>query len=275
MEEFKKDSVEATLCIPLWSRAMAARKFPDLMPDHDAAEILKKMNEKRPPTVLYYLESAAYAGAIRQYDLACEIKDYLKDHPEATIVELGAGLSCLRRQMGNEDNKWYNIDLEDVIRCREKYIETGDLERNIVHDLRDHTWFDKIEYEEEKGIIFVAAGVLHYFEYDEAKKLIMAMADHFKGGRFVFDYISAKGLKAGNYQVASTGNETRMKFVLNNAIKEISSWNKDIDVNIRSYMEGYPIKGMRLSFLTKAYIRTKRDKYFIAILDFGKDKNDE
>ncbi len=57
------------------------------------------MGESKPPTILYDLECGALAGAIRQYDFACEIREYLKDQPQATIVELGAGLSCLRRQI--------------------------------------------------------------------------------------------------------------------------------------------------------------------------------
>ena len=104
MSELKKDSVERTLCIPLWSRAIAVKKLPDLLPDHDAVRILKEMGEKKPPTIFYNLECAALAGAMHQYDFACEVRDYLQQHPKAVIVELGAGLSCLRRQMDLEEN---------------------------------------------------------------------------------------------------------------------------------------------------------------------------
>ncbi len=59
MSELKKDSVERTLCIPLWSRAIAAKKLPQILPDHDAVRILKEMGETKPPTVLYNLECGA------------------------------------------------------------------------------------------------------------------------------------------------------------------------------------------------------------------------
>ena len=45
MSELKKDSVERTLCIPLWSRAIAVKKLPQILPDHDAVRILKEMGE--------------------------------------------------------------------------------------------------------------------------------------------------------------------------------------------------------------------------------------
>lgn len=167
MSELKKDSVERTLCIPLWSRAIAVKKLPQILPDHDAVRILQKMGETKPPTVLYNLECGALAGAIRQYDFACEIREYLKDHPKAVIVELGAGLSCLRRQLKNETNPWINIDFPDVIICREKYIPTGTLEKNVTSDITDHKWFDDNPFKKENGVIFLAAGVLHYLTYRE------------------------------------------------------------------------------------------------------------
>ncbi|MBR2686085.1 MAG: hypothetical protein IKE59_08600 [Erysipelotrichaceae bacterium] len=83
--------MERTLCIPLWSRAIAVRKLPQILPDHDAVRVLEETGEKQPPMVFYYLQCAALAGAIRQYDFAYEIKDYLNSHPQACVVELAAG----------------------------------------------------------------------------------------------------------------------------------------------------------------------------------------
>lgn len=101
MSELKENTVQQTLCMPLWGRAIAAKKYPSLFPDHDAGRIVK---------------------------------------------ELGAGLSCLRRQMGNETNPWYCLDMENVISLRENHIPPGKLERNVVCDLNDFSWFDQIDF---------------------------------------------------------------------------------------------------------------------------------
>ena len=29
-------------------------------------------------------------------------------------------------------------------------------------DITDHRWFDEVPFEKDKGVIFLAAGVLHY-----------------------------------------------------------------------------------------------------------------
>lgn len=272
MSELKKDSVERTLCIPLWSRAIAVKKLPQILPDHDAVRILQKMGETKPPTVLYNLECGALAGAIRQYDFACEIREYLKDYPKAVIVELGAGLSCLRRQLKNETNSWINIDFPDVITCREKYIPTGTLEKNVASDITDHKWFDDIPFKKENGVIFLAAGVLHYLTYDAVTELIAEMTERFPGGLFVFDFISQKGMNSGNAQIKMTKNATTMKFSMEDAKKELSAMSSKVSkVVTKSYLEGYPIEGVRYSWLTKQYIKSKRDKFFVAHVEFEKE----
>ena len=269
MAEFQKDSVERTLCIPLWSRAIAVKRLPEILPDYDSVRILKEMGETKPPHFLYNTESAALAGAIRQYDFACEIRDYLKLHPEASIVEMGAGLSCLRRQIGNDANPWFNIDFPAVIACREKYIPKGKHEKNIVFDLTDHSWFDAVSFDPSKGIIFLAAGVLHYFSDNEAKSLIAAMAERFSGGLFVFDFVSRKGATEGNMQIASTGNITKITFSMENAEKELPAYSAKIKKVVqKSYLEGYPVKGVKYNPITKLYIRSKRNSYYVVHVEF-------
>jgi len=270
MSDLKKDSVERTLCIPLWSRALAVKKLPRIMPDHDAVRILAEMGEKRPPTPLYYFESAALAGAVRQYDFACEISSYLKDHPSAAVVELGSGLSCLRRQIKNDANAWINIDLPDVIACREKYIPAGKLEKNIACDITDHKWFEAVPFDPEKGIIFLAAGVLHYLKEDQVKDLLADMAEHFPGGVFVFDYISRKNLRHGNTQIRMTQNDTAITFYMENAEDELPPVSRKISKVVqKSYLEGYPVPEARYSPVTKLYIRSKRNKLYVAHVEFA------
>ena len=53
--KLKKDSVERTLCIPLWCRALAVKKLPQILPDHDAIRILQEMGETKPPTIFYHM----------------------------------------------------------------------------------------------------------------------------------------------------------------------------------------------------------------------------
>ena len=228
------------------------------------------MGEKKSPTVFYHLQCAALAGAIHQYDFASEIKEYLSQYPQACVVEFGAGLSYLRRQIKNETNPWVNIDFADVIACREKYIPKGEKETNLIGDITNHAWMKETPFRKEDGIIILAAGVLHYLTYDEVEELVSTMAERFAGGFFVFDYVSEKGIRGGNTQVKMTNNATTMHFHMEDAAKELPAMSDKITkVEVKSYLEGYPVNGVSYSLLTKLYIRSKRDKYFVVRVEFA------
>ena len=60
--------------------------------------------------------------AMRQNDLAIEVKDYLKSHPKAAVVNLGCGLDNLGRYVDNGLCKIYNIDFPNVINIRNQLL---------------------------------------------------------------------------------------------------------------------------------------------------------
>lgn len=121
-------------------------------------------------------------------------------------------------------------------------------------------------------MIFLAAGVLHYLTYDAVTELISNMADHFPGGLFVFDFISQKGMSSGNTQIRMTKNATTIRFSMEDAEKELTAMsNKVSKVITKSYLEGYPVEGVKYSWLTKQYIKSKRDKFFVTHVEFAKE----
>ena len=134
---------------------IAAQKYPELFPDKDAERIVRELGIDLSGNALYRLQYMWMNCLIRQYDLASEVEGYLAGHPSATVVEMGAGLSCLRRQMGNETNPWYCLDMENVIELREKHVPKGIREHNVVCDLNDFSWFDEIDFNPARGIVFV------------------------------------------------------------------------------------------------------------------------
>lgn len=269
-KKLNRNSVEHTLIIPLWTRALAEKKLPGLLPDHDAKMILRALGKKRPPHPLYYMQCASLTGAIRQYDLACEIKSYLANHPRATIVELGAGLSCLRRQMKIENNAWINLDLPDVIRMRNAYIPAGKNERNIACDLTSPVWLDGIPFDASKGIILLAAGVLQYFTNETVRRLVCNMAERFPGGAFVFDIVTSKGLRNGNTTVKSAGNATRLLFSMNDAQAEMSRWSSRlINITQKDYYTGYSLPPGNYSWFTRQYIKSKRNQLAVVHVEFA------
>ena len=223
-DSLKENTVQHTLCMPLCGRMIAARKYPDLFPDRDAERIVRELGEDISGRAMYRLQYMWINCVIRQYNLAWEIAEYLKQHPKATVVELGAGLSCLRRQMGNTTNPWYCLDMDNVISLREKHIPKGEREQNVVCDLNDHSWFDHISFDPAKGIVFTAGGLFYYFEKEQVRRLLCAMAERFPGGMITFDAVNSLGLKGVNAEVKLAGKKTKSFFSLEQPKKVLESW---------------------------------------------------
>ena len=239
----EKGTVQETLLIPLYARRLCNDRFASLYNDPSAAEVCDRLDydfselDKKADSTAY--EFGALEGAMRQLDMMWEINDYLKDHPKASIVCFGCGLDQDPRRCGSEDNKIYNLDFPDTIEAREQLIGVDQRETNIPGDINSLEWMDRIDA--SGGVIFYAAGVIHYFKKEDVKKLVLSMADRFPGSRLVFDCVNERGFKMMMKLVLKTWdmNEASGYFRSNDPEKELSLWSDRIKVSVRDYMLGY------------------------------------
>ena len=56
MSELKENTVQQTLCMPLWGRAIAAEHYPELFPDYDAGRIVREMGVDWSDKKMYRLQ---------------------------------------------------------------------------------------------------------------------------------------------------------------------------------------------------------------------------
>lgn len=239
----KKNTVQETLVIPLYARKKAAENFPNLYEDKTAAKIIDQIDydfsavEKTSGKTMYrfgFLEVA-----MRQNDLAYEIKDYLKTHPNAAVVNLGCGLDDTGRKCDNGTCKIYNLDFADVINVRNELLPAGEREENIACDINDTSWFEKID--SSGGVVFFASGVFYYFLKEQVKTLVCKMAERFHSGRMVFDGANKTAVKmiAKTWLKTAKIKDVSAYFAVSKAKKELTPWSDKIIVSSRGYMLGY------------------------------------
>ena len=239
----EKNTVQETLVIPLFGRLICSERFPELFSDPEAKRICDSLDydfaEKRKkmesPAGLF----GALEVAQRQYDLRCEVEEYLKMHPKAAVVNLGCGLDDTFAKADNGQCRGYNIDLPDVIRVRNELLPAGDREKNLAFDLNDHTWMEEIDG--SSGIVFFAAGVFYYFKTREVKKLFNAMAEYFRDAVLVFDSCNERGAKLMRKTWLKEAGITDVSafFSLEDE-KELTGWSSRFaSVTAKSYMRGY------------------------------------
>ncbi len=261
MEKIKieKNTVQETLIIPLYGRKMCSERFPELYTDIFAERLCERLDydfselEKKKKSFFY--EFGALEAAMRQLDIIWEIKEYLKEYPKATIVNLGCGLDETGKACDNGLCQIVNIDFPDVISVREQLICKHERERNIACDLNDYSWMDRVDG--SKGVIFFAAGVFYYFKKDEVKSLVLELSKRYSGGCLVFDSGGKLALKLMlSTVVKNMGiDDVSGYFYVNNPAKDLH-WSKNIKVSSKGYMLGYyDMKSPGIHFLHRLLAR--------------------
>ena len=236
--KIEKNTVQETLIIPLFARKVCSELYPNIYRDETAVRLIDEIDydfseaEKNSRSLMQRFGSLEVA--MRQNDLAFEVRDYLKDHPNAAVVNLGCGLDSTGKSCDNGSCKIYNLDFPDVIAVRNELLPAGEREENIPCDLNDTAWFSKIA-------VFFASGVFYYFLTEQIKALVQSMANAFPGGVLVFDAANRTAVKmiAKTWLKSAKIRDVGAYFAVSDAQKELPPWDSRLQVTSRGYMLGY------------------------------------
>lgn len=272
----EKNTVQETLVIPLYARRACSELYPRIYRGETAARLIGAVDydfsalEGRAKSTMQrfgFLEVA-----MRQFDLAWEVRDYLKSHPDAAVVNLGCGLDDTGRRCDNGSCRIYNLDFPDVIAVRDALLPAGEREENVACDLNDFSWMDRIDA--RGGAVFFAAGVFYYFRTEQVRALVGAMAAAFPGGRLVFDAANRTAVKLMlKTWVKSAGvQDVGAYFAVADAKRELGDWAPGLGVASRAFMLGYnDLKDPAISgfFRLMARLGDRMMKMQVVQLTFG------
>ena len=214
--KIEKNTVQETLILPLYSRKLCTELYPNLYRDETAVRLLDQID----------------------YDFS-EAEKNSRSLMQRFGANLGCGLDNTGRTCDNGRCKIYNLDFPDVIALRQQLLPTGDREQNIPCDLKDTTWFSKIDA--SRGAVFFASGVFYYFLTQQVRELVRGMADAFPGSVLVFDAANRTAVKmiAKTWLKTAKIKDVGAYFAVSDAAKEIGTWDSRLQVTSRGYMLGY------------------------------------
>jgi O-methyltransferase involved in polyketide biosynthesis len=200
-EKIKIDlgSIQKTLLLPLWGRAMETLRDEPLLIDNASLEIVKKLDydfhiiSKN----LNVITRLAWIGRTLLTDIT--IRNFLMRNPNGTIVDLGCGMDTNFERLDNGTLRWYDLDLPDVIELRKFFFRETDRRKFIACSLMDDEWTRQVIIDE--NVIFIAAGVLYYFDEEQVKQFILNLAGKFPQSEILFDAASPLGVRTANKTV--------------------------------------------------------------------------
>ncbi|MCT4509618.1 MAG: class I SAM-dependent methyltransferase [Tepidibacter sp.] len=233
---------QETMILPLWGRFLESKKTDPLIYDSKAIEIINNIDYDFSKIEKKLTEYHALAWAVRSKTMDLAIENFIKKHPKAVIVNIGAGLDTSFERADNGKIVWYDLDLPDAIEFRKNFIDETDRRHYISKSVFDYSWFDDIK-EIDDNILFIASGVLMFFKEEYLKQLFCEFTSKFPNGEIFFDTLSEEGLKYANDMMTKAGMEEGMIEWGVNSANEITKWNDKIEVvDEFSYYERIPRK---------------------------------
>jgi len=172
------DGVSETLLISLWARAQVIER------DRYAKELVQRIDydfsrfEKWKKPLGYTL--------FRTNIFDNEVASFLISHPDAVIINIGAGLDTRFFRIDNGKIIWYELDLPEVIALRKQLIQETERHRFISGSITDKQWVNEIQ-EKNRPTLFIIEGVLMYLKESEVKKFFKCAADNFPSAEVVVE----------------------------------------------------------------------------------------
>lgn len=188
------DSVNKTLYIPLYGKAMVSKKGI-LLHDPMAEAIWEREG--------FALKGKAaskwlsYNMAMRAVAFDDWTKGKLKENLDAVVLHIGCGMDSRAVRIGSE-NRWYDMDFPEVIRERRKYFSESDNYRMIAADMRREEWKQHIPG--NCDAIIVMEGVSMYFRPEELAELLRSFGAYFSSVHILMDCYSTFAAKASKYK---------------------------------------------------------------------------
>ncbi len=224
-ETTRLSGIAETLLIPLYIRAMESQRPDALIKDEQAVALIRQVGPE--PSWLKKMqvdEEDKVALVLRNREFDRLTRDFMARSPEAVVVHIGCGLDSRFRRVDDGKVEWYDLDLPEVVELRRKLIGgEGPRYHLLPCSVLDPSWLDELSIRRPRPFLFLAEGVLMYFEEAQVKWLVLTLRDRFPGGELIFDAFSPFLVWGNNRRYARTKIGARCHWGLRNGL-ELEKW---------------------------------------------------
>ncbi len=225
----QKGTVQETLLLPLWGRAYETQKKHPRLVDEKAVEIVEKFDYDF-SEIEKTQKLSRHGWVARALHIDKLVRQFIAEHPRATIVNLGCGMDTTFSRIDNGKILFYELDLPDVIALRKNFFHDSDRHKSIASSFLETDYFDQIEVRD--GLLFLSGGVFMYFSEEQIKKFFIRLANYFEECEVYFDTLTPRGMKmAEKYVLKKGGMSIPLEggWALQSA-KDLEKWDRRITV---------------------------------------------
>lgn len=220
--------VSETLLMTLYARARESQRPDAMLKDDMAVAMVDQIECDFSRLRMQGHDEVAVIMRMNKFD--SHVRDFLARNPGAVVVHIGCGLDTRFERVDNGAVEWFDLDLPDVIALRKNLIGS---EKGRYHLLSgsifENVWIDALSDYHLRPILFIAEGVLPYFETAQVKSLVLTIRDHFPGAELVCDAHTPFVIRVDNLQLAFARVNARLRWGLKRG-KDVENWGAGITI---------------------------------------------
>lgn len=176
--------VGETALATVYARALDSRSADSILGDTLADEVISKIDFDF--AGLGVTPSVVCLVALRAKMLDARIRGFVAAHPDAVVVDLGAGLdSAVFRVSPPPTVDWYSVDLPAVISLRHAVLPPRGRSHSLATSVTDVDWTDAIPA--HRPTMVVADGLFPFLSEQSVAAIFRRVTEHFTSGVIAFN----------------------------------------------------------------------------------------
>jgi O-methyltransferase involved in polyketide biosynthesis len=176
--------VEQTAFLTLYARALDSRWPRPILGDALADEVVGKIDYDF--AGLGVQTSVVCQTALRAKMLDDRVRDFIRRHPNAVVVDLGAGLDSGFHRVGPPPTvDWYSVDLPGITALRDAVLPADPHAHSVPVSLADERWPESIPA--DRPTMLVADGLFAFLSEAAIAGIFRRITEHFGSGELAFN----------------------------------------------------------------------------------------
>ena len=250
-------ALSTTMLIPLWAKAVEQERPEDerLLTDAEAPRMLAQIDYDFSKFNNIVMSQVGCCGRAHIFDE--EARRFIAAHPDAVVVQLGAGLDARYERLGRPAiTAWYDLDLPEVIALRRQLLPESS-NHYLGSSMLDESWMQTAAAH-GKPVLLLCEGVLMYFSNEMVRGLFQNLAARFHGGEIAFDMCNSWTVKNSARHDAMKHVSARFESFCDN-VREPEQWADNLHFISNRYIVGdFPAEWKRIGFVPSLIMRLVR-----------------
>lgn len=221
--------VQKTMMIPLLGRALETKKKNGILKDWKSVEIVEGLNYDFSKFKDKDSRRSMLRTTTRTVVIDRLVQDFLKDHPSATVVELGCGLNTRFHRIDNGLVNWFDLDMPDVYEVWKKFLSESERQHFLPVSAFDPAWMERVIHTKPSVVLIISEASVVYFPENMIKKLFKDLAQYFPGQYYLFDSASTEFVNNFAKKDALKYFSARFSWAIDN-LDKLKLWDPDLEI---------------------------------------------